>query len=106
MARVMIEELGMSDDLNPRTFGVSPNQDHTHPSHRRAISPERAKMIDDSIDKLLREQHERVTKLLNDNADLLDKLAARVMEKKTMTKQEVADLIADHKLRTAKVGVA
>ena len=103
LARVMIEELGMSDDLNPRTFGPSPNQD---PEHRRAVSPERAKMTDDAIDKLLREQHERVTKLLTDNADLLDKMTNRVIEKKTMTKQEVADLIADHKLRTAKVGVA
>ena len=103
MARVMIEELGMSDDLNPRTFGVSPNQD---PAHRRAVSPERAKTIDDAIDKLLREQHDRVVKLLADNAELLDKVAARVIEKKTMTKQDVADIIADHKLRTAKVGVA
>lgn len=103
LARVMIEELGMSDDLSPRTFGPSPNQD---PQNRRAVSPERAKQTDDAIDKLLREQHERVTQLLNDNADLLDKLAARVMEKKTMTKQEVADLIADHKLRPSKVGVA
>lgn len=104
LARVMVEELGMSDDLLPRTFGPSPN---VHPENRRPVSPERAKAIDDAIDKLLREQHERVTKLLTDNADLLDALTARIMEKKTMTKQEVADLIADVKLqRGAKVGAA
>lgn len=102
LARYMMEELGMADDLLPRTFSPSHRQD---PIQRRPVSPERAKLVDDAIDKLLREQHERVTRLLSDNSDLLDALTARIMEKKTMTKQEVADLIADHKLKNAKVGV-
>ena len=105
MARYMIEELGMSDDLDPRTFNPF---DEQRAGKRREISPERAQLIDKAIDKLLKEQHDRITKLLTEHGELLDRVSSAVIEKKTMTKQEVADMIADWKLKRApaKVGAA
>ena len=97
IARVMIEELGMSEGLDPRTF-TNYNQRQGEP--RRAPSPERAKELDAAIDKLLREQQVRIEKLLRDNEPLLDAIAATLLEKKSLTKDEVAGLVAEHKAKS------
>ena len=99
IARVMIEELGMREDMDPRTFTDFGQREG---QKRRAVSPERAKEIDAAIDELLRDQHARIEKLLLDNLALLDAVAARLLEKKTLTKEEVASMVTDHKLK--KVG--
>jgi ATP-dependent Zn protease len=68
------------------------------------VSPERAKLIDDAIDTLLREQNARIEALLTQNLPLLDSIATRLLEKKSLTKDEVAAMVADHKTR--KIGAA
>ena len=100
IARVMVEELGMADGLDPRTFGSFNRQPG---EERRAISPERANEIDMAIDRILREAQAKVDKLLAENGALLDAIAARLLDKKQLTKEEVVEMVAEHKSRTIKI---
>ncbi len=101
IARVMVEELGMADGLDPRTFG---DFNREPGATRRPISSERAHEIDLAIDKILREAQTKIDKLLSENGALLDAIATRLLEKKQLTKEEVVEMVTEHKTRTAKIG--
>ena len=96
LARRMVCQWGMSDTLGPVTF----RQGETHPFLGREIaehkdfSEETARIIDDEIRRIIREQEEKAEGLLDSNRDKLDTLAEALLEHETMENQEIDQLLS------------
>ena len=56
--------------------------------------------IDKEVRKIVDECYENATKILKDNKDLVMLLADTLMEKETITKEEIDELVANGKLST------
>ena len=78
----MVCQWGMSDKLGPVTF----SQGETHPFLGREIaehkdfSEETARVIDDEIRRIIREQEKKAEDLLESDRDKLDSLAEALLE--------------------------
>jgi len=96
LARRMVCQWGMSEKLGPVTF----RQGETHPflgremAEARDFSEETARIIDDEIRRIIREQEEKAEGLLDSNRDKLDTLAEALLEHEIMENQEIDQLLS------------
>lgn len=97
IARSMVTEYGMSDlgllHLEQQDEGVFLGRDYTK---SRNFSNEIAHEIDKEMRKIIDECHQRATKIMKSNKSLLDLIANTLLEKETLTKEEI-DYLVDHK---------
>jgi len=99
LAQQMIRSWGMSDDLGPLSYAKGEEQVFLgrEIAQHRDYSEATAQKIDEEINKLIKNAHERATSVLNDNLDILHKLAELLLEKETVMGKELDELI--HSLR-------
>jgi cell division protease FtsH len=94
LARKMVREWGMSDRVGPMAWGsqgmVFLGEDLMH---TRDYSDETSRVIDEEVERILREQEERATKALRRHRKGLDRVAAALLEKETIDGAEVARLV-------------
>lgn len=97
IARSMVTEYGMSDlgliHLDQQDEGVFLGRDYTK---SRNFSNEIAHEIDKEIRKIINECHESATKIMKTNKSLLDLIANTLLDKETLTKEEI-DYLVEHK---------
>ncbi|HOE63807.1 MAG TPA: ATP-dependent zinc metalloprotease FtsH [Candidatus Sumerlaeota bacterium] len=95
LAHRMICEFGMSEHLGPRTFGEPDNQVFLgrEIAHTRNFSDETARKIDEEVQSFIQEAHDTSLKILRDNYDLLKNIADILVERETLTGDELDDLI-------------
>lgn len=95
LAQQMVRSWGMSDELGPLSYAK--NEEHIflgrEISQHRDYSEETARKIDDEIIKLIKKSHSKATQILNDNIDILHKLAEMLLEKETVMGKELDELI-------------
>ena len=60
------------------------------------VSDELKSRLDSEIDRVLKESHTRVMKILTDHRDELDIIAKALLLKKTLFAEEIKSLIGDH----------
>ena len=94
IARSMVTELGMSS-LGPIQYeqaggNVFLGRDYTN--SRRMFSHQVAFEIDTEVRKIINECHETCEKTLRDNQDLVIKLAEALLERETLTSEEIYEL--------------
>ena len=78
-AKMMVEQMGMSDVIGPRN--VQPPQGSMYGGQSGGMQGSVIKeRIDQEIDRILNEQYERGMKLLTDNRDVLDAIAKILIE--------------------------
>lgn len=102
LARKMVCEWGMSDKLGPLTFGKKEEQiflgreiaQHRDYSERTAVE------IDEEVKRMVIESHERAKKLLKDNFKALTAIAEALLDKETLTGNEI-DTVIKEALATA-----
>ncbi len=96
LARKMVREWGMSDRVGPMAWGsqgmVFLGEDLMH---SRDYSEDTARIIDEEVERILREQEERAREVLAEHRGGLDKVAAALLEKETIDGLEVAALVDD-----------
>src|SRR4249920_1697811 len=96
LARKMVREWGMSDRIGPMAWGsqgaVFLGEDLMH---TRDYSDETARVIDEEVEKILREQEDRCRKVLTEYRAGLDAVAKGLRERETLSGLEVADIV-DH----------
>jgi cell division protease FtsH len=94
MARRMVREFGMSDRIGPMAWGsqgaVFLGDDLMH---TRDYSEDTARVVDEEVERILREQEERATKILAEHRRGLDAVAAALLEKETIDGAEVSRLV-------------
>ena len=93
MARSMVREWGMSDNIGPIFYGGENPDMYTshHSSKMYATSTEDA--IDLEVKKLVEEGRDKATKILKDHKDQLHLLAKELLARETLTGDEIRALI-------------
>src|SRR5690606_31825022 len=95
IARAMVTEWGMSDVLGPRnlTAAAAGPPGGADPYARDAVradhSDELATQIDGEIRRLLAEAHAEARSILVEHRDVLDRLAAALVERETLGEAEL-----------------
>lgn len=99
LAEKMVRSWGMSNDLGLLSYAK--NEEHIflgrEIAQHRDYSEETANKIDAAIKSLIDQSYKRSKKILNENVDILHKLADLLLEKETVLGKELDELI--HSLR-------
>ena len=94
LARKMVREWGMSQRVGPMAWGsqgaVFLGEDLMH---TRDYSDETARVIDEEVERILRQQEERCKRVLEDHRNGLDLVARSLLEHETITGGEVHRLV-------------
>lgn len=95
LAKKMVTDYGMSDELGPRTFG-----DHEEMvflgktmNHERDYSDKLAEKIDAEVNKFVTDAEKLARQVLTEKRALLDKIAATLLEKETIEQDEFDQII-------------
>jgi cell division protease FtsH len=95
LARKMVSEWGMSSRVGPMAWGSSGQvflgEDLIH---TRDYSDETARVIDEEVERILRDQEERCRQTLREHRHGLDLVARALLEHETIDGSEVTRLIA------------
>src|SRR5213075_852714 len=95
LARKMVCEFGMSD-LGPLTFGKKEEQIFLgrEIAQHRDFSEETAIRIDTEVRKIVTEQYERATKIIQENRDTLVRLAEALLEHESLDGVQIRHIVA------------
>lgn len=97
-ARKMVTEYGMTASLGPVKLGAAQASPYLGEfGQTRDYSEGVAEQVDVEIRALIEQAHNEAWKLLNDNRDVLDKLATELLEKETLDHNQLAELFKNVK---------
>ena len=94
LARAMITRYGMNDDFDMVAFETVTNQ-YLGGDTSLACSAETQQAIDQKVIALVKREHAKARKILEDNRAALDRLAQYLYEKETITGEEFMQLLAE-----------
>jgi cell division protease FtsH len=97
IARRMVTQFGMSDRVGMMAVGDREQEIFLGREfgQRREISERTAEMVDDEIKRLLDEAHTRARSILTENRPLLDRIAATLLERETIDREDMEKLVND-----------
>ena len=95
LARTMVTRYGMSEELGAQVFGEAQHEvflgrDY---ANRQDYSAETAKRIDDEVERIMREGHERAREVLAERRDQMDTMARVLLERETVEGEAVEALL-------------
>ncbi len=95
LAQTMIRNWGMSEKLGPLSYAKGEEQVFLgrEIAQHRDYSEATARLIDEEINKLIKDAYQRAGEVLNQNIDILHKLAALLLEQETVLGKELDELI-------------
>ncbi len=98
LARKMVCQWGMSEELGPMTFGKQEEQVFLGRDigHTKDYSEQTAVEIDREVRRLLTQAYNTARQLLSENVVLLHALAERLIEKEVVDGIEVAEMVKAH----------
>ena len=96
IARMMVCEVGMSEQLGPISYGekeesVFLGRDFTQ--RTQDYSESTAQKIDEEVRRIVEEQLERARAVLTDHRDLLESMAQALLERETLDAEEIQAII-------------
>jgi len=97
VAKQMVTEYGMSDVIGPLTLGQKAHEVflgrdfQSQPDYSDQVAFE----IDNEIRRLIDEAHDEALDILQENRDHLDRLAAVLVERETMERDDVESFLAE-----------
>ena len=96
-ARKMVTEYGMSANVGAVKLGQSQGEVFLgrDMGHQRDYSEEIAEKVDTEVRALIEQAHDEAWQVLNDNRDILDKLAAELLEQETLDHNQIAEIFKD-----------
>ncbi len=95
LARKMVCEWGMSEDLGPLAYGKKEEQIFLgrEISQHRDYSEETARKIDAAVKQIILDANDKVTRLLEKHRKSLDAIAAALLEKETIIMDDMISII-------------
>ena len=86
IAREMVTRYGMSEELGTQVFGEAQHEVFLGRDYaqKNDYSAETAKRIDDEIERIMREAHDRARKVLGARRDQMDTMARVLLERETV----------------------
>ncbi|MBE1532923.1 cell division protease FtsH [Actinomadura algeriensis] len=96
IARNMVTEYGMSERLGARKFGSGQGEVFLgrDMGHERDYSEDIASAIDDEVRRYIETAHDTAWEILTEYRDVLDELVVNLMEKETLSKDQVLQVFA------------
>ncbi|WP_400996367.1 ATP-dependent zinc metalloprotease FtsH [Agromyces sp. GXQ0307] len=96
-ARKMVTEYGMSANVGAVKLGQSQGEVFLgrDMGHQRDYSEEIAEKVDVEVRTLIEQAHDEAWQVLNDNRDILDRLAAELLEHETLDHHQIAEIFKD-----------
>ena len=92
MARNLVARFGMCDTFDMMALGTVQNQ-YLDGSYSMSCAQETYAAADRETIKIIRQCHEEAKQILTENRELLDKIAAYLLKKETITGQEMMAII-------------
>jgi cell division protease FtsH len=95
MARRMITQFGMSDELGPIAYGQKEELVFLgrEISEQRDYSDDTAHLIDEEVRRIVEHSYARATSILQEYRDTLDQIAQRLIEVETLEGEDLQDLL-------------
>ncbi|MCD7996821.1 MAG: ATP-dependent zinc metalloprotease FtsH [Clostridiales bacterium] len=93
IARAMVTRYGMSETFDMVALETVTNQ-YLGGDTSLACAPDTAKLIDEEVIKIVREQHQKALQILKENEGKLHKIAEYLLEKETITGEEFMDIFS------------
>ncbi|QQS22848.1 ATP-dependent zinc metalloprotease FtsH [bacterium] len=97
MARNLVTQYGMSDELGPVTLG----EQHSNVFLGRDLGEQKnysesvAQKIDDEVRRIMREAEQRATELMTKYRSYLDTIADRLVKEETLEKEQFEEIVKD-----------
>jgi len=97
LARKMVCEWGMSDELGPLTYGKKEEQIFLgrEIAQHRDFSDETARQIDEAVKKIIYQAKDTSIKLLEDNKDILTRMAEELLERETIVLSDIERIMTE-----------
>ena len=97
LARKMVCEWGMSDELGPLTYGKKEEQIFLgrEIAQHRDFSEETARQIDLAVKEIIMDASNKVTELLEGHQDILKRMADELLEKETIVLEDIQRILAE-----------
>ena len=98
LARTMVTRYGMSDELGAQVFGEAQHEvflGRDYANHQD-YSAETAKRIDDEVERIMREGHERARAVLDERRGQMDTMARVLLVRETVEGAAVTALLEGH----------
>ena len=100
MARKMVCEWGMSENLGPLTFGKKDEQIFLGKdlAQHKDYSESTAILIDNEVKRIVTESYERAKQIVMENKEPLQRIAEALLEREVLEAEEVARLVRGEEL--------
>ncbi len=94
LARRYVSQWGLSDEIGPVLVGDNEQELFLgrEIQTRREVSERTAQLVDSEVSRVIKEAYSRATAVLQENMDLLHSVAAALLDRETLTGDEVATL--------------
>jgi cell division protease FtsH len=94
LARRYVSQWGLSDEIGPVLVGDNEQELFLgrELQTRREVSERTAQLVDSEVSRVIKEAYMRATQVLQDNMELLHTVAAALLDRETLTGDEVAAL--------------
>lgn len=96
IARKMVCEWGMSENLGPLTFGKKDEEIFLgrEIARHKDYSESTAKLIDNEIRRIVEKAHARAENIIRENLDKLHKIANKLLEKEILDGSEIEEIVS------------
>ena len=104
ISRGMVTEYGMSERLGARKFGTGDGEPFLgrEMAHTRDYSEEIASTIDEEVRRLIEAAHDEAWEILVQYREVLDELVLQLMDKETLSREEVLRIFAPVQTRPSR----
>jgi cell division protease FtsH len=91
MARRMVTQFGMSNVIGLVAIGDAEHEVFLgrEIGQRRQVSEHTARLVDQEVKRILDEAHERARAVLEENSDLLERIAQALLERETLDRDQI-----------------
>jgi len=103
IARLMVCEWGMSEELGPQTFGAQEELLFLgrEVARQQDFSQQTAQKIDEEVSKILRSCYEKARHIVEDNREKLETIAELLLERETLDGRDVEEIVAHGRVLSA-----
>jgi cell division protease FtsH len=100
LARRYVSQWGLSDAIGPVLVGDNEQEVFLgrELQHRREVSERTAQLVDTEVSRLLTESYDRARQTLSDNMDLLRRIAQALLDRETLTSDDIDLLVRNEPL--------
>jgi cell division protease FtsH len=95
VARRYVTQWGLSDAIGPIQVGTNEQELFLgrEIQHRREVSEQTAQLVDAEVKRVIDQAYDRATAVISENLELLHAIAAALLDRETLTREDIAVLI-------------